>query len=871
MLTHSSGSPRRSGLVGPVVAVALAAAVLVTGPAPGAGAATWTAPGFVRSFGGRGEAGLYAWGMAYDPVTNEVLAGDYWNFKVRRYDLNGNLLGSFFRAVNLRKGQPYSISVDGRPGKGDIYVSEISDTSASYFAHYTAQGQYLGEFNAHTSYNAWHTIAGHYLYVSDTHYPSASRPPKVRVYDLDDNDLQVLSFGSYGTTPNTGQMGDIHGIAVDASGRIYVADTTNRTVHVFTPNGSWLYDFGSAGKGVGQFSGDLRGMVLDQASGGIYVVDANDGQVEKFQMSADPATTPPTAVAHWGSVGTGSGQMGDGGRGITVDGEGNIWVADYGNYRMLKFSPSGTVLGTFPDPAMPPPPGGFSWARDVGVDPQGNVWAADARNNRFQKFGPDGTFLGTWGRRNSSPPYGMDYPRGLGIEPTTGNVWVSSTRDHFIRVYDSSTNYIGTAGNGQDSTATGSFRWPLDVEFVNEGGTEYAWIADYTSGRLKRVDTVPPFTERQSISVTNNGVAFDPSTDRLYVVSWRNDNVSVYDASSGSYITRWGQSGSGPCQFTNPWDIDLIDGTLYVTDSDLSRVTAFSTGGTCLGQWGTKGTGPYQLKDPSGITHDAQGNIYVADANNDRVVEYSFSVPLPDGSDVTSPTVSIASPSANQVFPAAPVTISGTAGDDVAVASVFFAVKDRVTNLWWNTKDGVWGTAKTWNYAAVTSPTVTSVTYAGTFTAEAYGGSYTAQTESMDTSGHTKVSTSVNFKVQGGGPIDSTPPGVSISSPTNNQVLPAGAIPIGGAATDDVAVATVEVAIRDRVSGLWWQPGTGTWGASLKWFSVPLDTPGASSTTWSTTWNDAASGGSYRVQARSTDTSDNVSITPYPAAQFTVS
>jgi Bacterial Ig domain len=355
------------------------------------------------------------------------------------------------------------------------------------------------------------------------------------------------------------------------------------------------------------------------------------------------------------------------------------------------------------------------------------------------------------------------------------------------------------------------------------------------------------------------------------VVSWRNDNISVYDASSGSFITRWGVSGSGACQFRNPWDIDLVGGTLYVTDSELNRVTAFTTDGTCLGQWGTKGTGPYQLKDASGITHDAQGNIYVADANNDRVVEYSFSVPLPDGSDVTSPTVSLTSPTANQVFPAAPVTISGTAGDNVGVASVFFAVKDRVTNLWWNAKDGVWGTAKTWNYSAVTSPTVTSVTYAGAFIAETYGGSYTAQTEAMDTSGHTKVSTSVNFKVQGSGPIDPAPPAAGITSPVNNQVLPAGPVSISGTATDDTGVATVEIALRDRVSGQWWQPGTGTWGATLKWFSVTLGTPGGTTTTWDATWSDAVSGGSYRVQARAIDTSDNISVTPYPATPFTVS
>jgi sugar lactone lactonase YvrE len=716
---------------------------VATVPAQAAG---WSPPGYVRSFGGRGEAGVYAWGMAYDPLTNQILVGDYWNFYIRRMATDGTSLGQFYQPISSRKGQPESISVDSRPGHGDIYVSEIG-VGSNYFAHYSSTGAYIGELNSGARYNAWHTISGRYLYLSDSHYwNNASNPSKVRVYDLDNNFQQVMNFGTWGTTPNTGQMGNIHGIGVDAGGRIYVADGTNRMIHVYTSTGSFLYDFGGPGNGLGQFSGDLRGLAIDQASGAIYVVDANQGQIEKFQMSSNPATTAPTAVAHWGEEGTGPGEMADGGRGITVDGDGNVWVADYGGYRVLKFSPSGAVLGTYPDPAQQPPPAGFSWARDVAVDPQGNVWGADARNNRFQEYGPTGQFLGMWGLRNSGPPYGMDYPRGIGVNPLNGDVWVSDTRDHIIRVYDSHANYIGTAGNGLDSTSTGSFRWPLDVEFTTQGGTQSAWIADYTSSRLKQVDTVPPFTERQSISVTNNGVALDEAAGLLYVLSWSNDDVRVYTV-GGTYLTRFGSRGTGTCQFENPWDIDLVNGTLYITDSVRNKVMAFATNGQCLGEWGSKGQGPYQFKDVSGITHDAQGNLYIADANNDRIVEYSFNVPVPTGSDTTAPAVTLTSPSANQVMTPSTVTISGAASDDVGVASVFTSVKDKTTGLWWDANNAIWSTGRVWNYAAVNAPTPTSVTYQSAFIAERYGGSYLTQSKVTDTTGNFTLSKQVSFTV----------------------------------------------------------------------------------------------------------------------------
>jgi hypothetical protein len=223
--------------------VLLVAAELIVATA-GPASATWSPPGYVRSFGGRGEAGVYAWGMAYNSVSNEVLAGDYWNFKVRRYDMDGEQTGSFFRAVNLRKGQPYSISVDQR--QGNIYVSEMSDGPAGYFARYNAQGSYLGEFNTGARYTAWHTISGHYLYVADSHYwNNSSSPPKIRIFDLDNYFQQVANFGTYGTTPNTGQMGIIHGLGIDAGGRIYATDAINLRVHVYTSSGQWLYDFGS--------------------------------------------------------------------------------------------------------------------------------------------------------------------------------------------------------------------------------------------------------------------------------------------------------------------------------------------------------------------------------------------------------------------------------------------------------------------------------------------------------------------------------------------------------------------------------------------------------------------------------------------------
>ena len=97
-------------------------------------------PRYQRTIGGSGRPGVFAWGMQYNPVTNEMLVGDYLNFQIRRYDLNGNHLGDFWHADAV--GQPYSIGVD--PNDGSIYVAELKDNPLAVgIAKYDKMGNYL--------------------------------------------------------------------------------------------------------------------------------------------------------------------------------------------------------------------------------------------------------------------------------------------------------------------------------------------------------------------------------------------------------------------------------------------------------------------------------------------------------------------------------------------------------------------------------------------------------------------------------------------------------------------------------------------------------------------------------------------------------
>jgi peptidylamidoglycolate lyase len=80
-------------------------------------------------------------------------------------------------------------------------------------------------------------------------------------------------------------------------------------------------------------------------------------------------------------------------------------------------------------------------------------------------------------------------------------------------------------------------------------------------------------------------------------------------------------SGSDSIHFNRPTDVAVAkDGSFYVSDGYLnSRVVKFSAEGKYLFEWGTKGNKPGQFNIPHAIDLDEEGNVYVADRENERV------------------------------------------------------------------------------------------------------------------------------------------------------------------------------------------------------------------------------------------------------------
>lgn len=831
-----------------IVAVAAAIVVLPSAPAR----AAWSLPAFVNTVGGNGRAGMYPWGLAYNPNDGKLVVGDYLNFQLRRYDTSGNAVNDFYRSNNT--GQPYSVAVD--PRNGDIMVGEIADGAVGgNISRYDKNGNYLYTVKVNAQYYAWIAIdANGYLYVADSHYwngNTSSTVSQVRKYSVSSSGAtQVANWRiRKSSSQYFAQTPLCYGIAVDAAGNVYLPDNNNQVIHKYSNSGTWLGDFGS-----GVLGADLRSIAIDSANGWVYTSDAQQSQIEKFDTAGNHLGT-------FGGHGSGDGQTQSGFRQLAVDGASNVWAADYGGFKVEQFDTSGNWVQSLPDPDRHPGDGMLAEPRDVDVNPTtGDVWVADSWNQRVHRFQGDGTFVGEWGFRGSTPPYGFNYPRGIGIDPTTQNVWVSNERGHYIRVFDPTmTTALFTVGaEGVDSSDTNYLRWPNDVEFY----AGKAYVADRVSGKVKWFNAATG-QEMGYVSRNNWGLAVDGASGNFFVSDPGTDKIYKYSP-SGSLLTSWGSSGSGDGQFRDAKDLTVVGSTVYVTDDRLSRVQAFDLNGTFLGKWGGLGTGPNQFRNPTGISHDAAGKLYIADSGNDRVVVYDTTVARP-AYENTKPTVTVTSPADNQEFCCMP-TFTGTAADNFVLANVEYSVKDNTTGLWWVPGNSTWGPTQTWGLAPLAG-TQTSKSYAFKFLGGTYGHSYTASIRSRDISSNASTTVTRTFLItENPQAPDTTPPETTYTVPTAAQTFPLGQIAFSGTGTDDRGVTTAQVAIKSATLNQWWN-GTG-WQASFVWVNATVTSPGATSTTWTYNWTPAAVG-SYSFMARVGDGAGNLD-TSNPLVGFTV-
>jgi sugar lactone lactonase YvrE len=275
----------------------------------------------------------------------------------------------------------------------------------------------------------------------------------------------LVTIGSAGS--GVGQFDHPAGVAIDASGNLWVLDYGNDRVEEFTEKGVYLRQFGSAGSGDGQLSRPSA-LAID-SKGNIWVADTGNDRIEEFSPSGE-------YLRQFGSLGSEKGQL-DAPEGIAIGADDDVWVSDTGNARIEEFSSEGEYLRTIGSRGSAP--GEFEEPDGIAVDSKGDLWVADSANYRVEEFAEDGEYIREFGSKGSGDghfeaPYAVAVsPRGRILVGDIGNDRVEEFGEHGEYLYE-----FGEQGSGP-----GQFGLGAPMGFAVAG--DEIWLTDYENDRVE--------------------------------------------------------------------------------------------------------------------------------------------------------------------------------------------------------------------------------------------------------------------------------------------------------------------------------------------------------------------------------------------------
>jgi len=305
------------------------------------------------------------------------------------------------------------------------------------------------------------------------------------------------------------------GIAVDVTGNAYVADTSNDAIRKITPAGlvttlaGTAGDYGGAdGPGCAARFNSPYGVAAD-ASGNVYVADTGNDAIRKITPAGLVTTLAGQAGSSGSADGTGRAARFNWPSGVAVDGAGNVYVADNGNDTIRKITPIGmvtTLAGMAGHFGRSDGVGGaarFSNPYGVAVDASGNVYVADTYNHTIRKATPWGvvtTLAGAAGHYGSADGTGhtarFSSPTGVTVD-ASGNVYVADSFNDTIREITPAgavRTLMGTAGRIGSADGVGRavrFTWPTGVA-VDAWGVLYVTDSQNNTIRKCSFSAAPP-------------------------------------------------------------------------------------------------------------------------------------------------------------------------------------------------------------------------------------------------------------------------------------------------------------------------------------------------------------------------------------------
>jgi uncharacterized protein (TIGR03437 family) len=463
-------------------------------------------------------------------------------------------------------------------------------------------------------------------------------------------------------------------VAADATGNLYISDSINQRIRKIDTQGI-ITTF--AGNGTQGFSGDggpatqarlalPQGVAVDTA-GNVYFADAGNARVRKVDTNGIISTVAGNGTPL---------SLGDGGPAtsagmtpvwVAVDAQGNIYIADPGSHRIRKVNTSGIIStyaggngAGFAGDGGPAASAKLFNPTSVAVDANGNVYIADTNNYRIRKVssGASGspvtatpsTFSFSYTIAGNLPPsqsvviftLGTTLTFTSSVSTTDGRNWLS------VSPTSGSANNTLSISVSPSSLSPGVYNGTITITPSGAGNSPLAIPvrlsvnSPVSQGVISTVagNGLIPFSGNggaaTSTPIGPNAVAVDRDGN-IYIADIVDSRI--FKVSDGGLLSVFAGNGAftfvgdgGPAtsaSFFNPSAVAVdSSGNVYIADTQNNRIRKVTTSGqisTVAGNGRQEFSGDggpatsAGISNPFAVAVDSAGNLYIADAGNNRV------------------------------------------------------------------------------------------------------------------------------------------------------------------------------------------------------------------------------------------------------------